>query len=343
MPRPALGVLLTATIVALSALLAPPSAAAQGATFSILPAGAKGFFIFDSAPGSAAGGKVRVANVGDTAGQVRLSAVDATTGQTSGVVYLASAAPRRGVGSWVSLSSSSLTLGPHQSDVVAFTVHVPPEAGAGQHLGGLVAAPVQPERTTVTHSKGSTFRVQINEIAIVAVQVDVPGPAVQRISITSLSASGRPGYQTLMIGLDNVGNTLVKGAGRIEVDTSTGRRVLDQRFALDTVVPQTSIDFPVYVRGKRVQPGHYRAVVSIVYGRGHEFTRAFGLTVSSGQFRQTYGSPGPGNAAIGVPGHSGAGSSLPVWVLALGGVLLLAAGAASARLFARPYRGEIPK
>lgn len=315
--RTGLGLGTTLALLAIG-LASAPAADAQGAVFSIMPVSRQPYFVFRSSPGSTVQGKLRVVNDGATTGKVALSAVDATTGQTSGAVYLSAGAKRRDVGRWLSLSAATLTLGPRQSKIVTFSVRVPARVRGGQHLGGLVAAPVQARATRITHRAKATFRVNIKEIAIVAVEVNLPGARRQRMSITSLGASGRPGYQTLLIGLANIGNTLVKGAGRLTVSTAGGSPRLAQSFALDTFVPHTSIAFPLYVRGKRLPPGRYIGTVTIRYGHGHKLRRTFGFTISGHQLRQTYGTVAP----YGV-GGPGSGSSMPAWALGLGAVALV--------------------
>lgn len=292
----------------------------MGATFSITPTGREGYFIFHGSPGAVVRGQVRVTNVSNVAGRVVLSPVDATTGQTSGAVYLSTSAPRRGVGAWITIGAHTLALGPQRSGVVAFYVSVPRNITGGQHLGGLVAAPVQPQRTNVSRSGRRTFRVNIREISIVAVQVNVPGTLVQRITLSGVRASGRPGYQTLLIGLANAGNTLVKGAGAMRVSRAGGGVVLGQHFPLDTLVPDTSIAYPVYVRGRRLGPGHYVAYLTVRYGAGHVVRGTFPFTIGSAQVRETYGTTAP----AGDVGHvASASSSIPAWGLVIGGLGLV--------------------
>jgi hypothetical protein len=299
--------------------------------FSITPVKHEPYFIFHASPGGLVSGQVQVVNVGARAGQVALYPVDATTGQTSGAVYLSTRAQRRGVGRWLTLFTSRLTLAAHQRQVVRFTLRVPPGSSAGQHLGGLVAAPLKPQSSRATRRGRNTFHVNIQEISIVAVQVDVPGPARQRMAILDLIASGRPGYQTLLIGLGNTGNTLVKGAGQLTVSRAAGGRVLARAFPLDTFVPQTQISFPVYVRGPRLPAGSYVGQVAVTYGHGHRVRRTFHFTISAHQVRQTYGTTGSsGNARAG-----SSGSSVPVWGLVLGAVLIIAASVGGSSLYFR--------
>src|SRR5438045_2971522 len=53
------------------------------------------YFIFDSKPGIVLKSSVRVSNTGTARGSANLYPVDATTGQTSGAVYLNQNDPRR--------------------------------------------------------------------------------------------------------------------------------------------------------------------------------------------------------------------------------------------------------
>ena len=54
---------------------------------------------------------IRVVNTGGRTGTAYLYPVDATTGQTSGAVYLSRQSPRHDVGAWITLARSTVTLG----------------------------------------------------------------------------------------------------------------------------------------------------------------------------------------------------------------------------------------
>jgi hypothetical protein len=317
-----------AAVTTALALTASP-AAAQGPTFSITPVSAAPFFIFTGQPGHELRGTARVVNVSDTAGTVDLYAVDATTGQTSGAVYQSPRAPRRDVGAWTSLSQTRVALGPHRSATVSFSVAIPSFTRPGQHLGGLVAKPDLVHTTNVIRKAKQSFRVNIEQIAIVAVEVDLPGDT-QQMDITGLSAAGRPGYQTLLIGLANTGEALVKGRGRLAVTDAGGKSVLNQTFALDTFVPRTQVQFPIYVGQRRLAAGRYGGTVTIHYGNGHRLQKTFGFSISAQQVRQTFGS-NPSS----VTGSRGSSSSIPAWALGLGALVLVGLGVGGSALVFR--------
>jgi hypothetical protein len=319
-------------LIACAALLglseAGPARAA-GATFSITPTSRAPYFIFKSSPGSTVAGQVRVVNVSSTPGQATLYAVDATTGQTSGAVYKSKGAARHGVGAWIRLSTTTVSLGPHKGARVPFTVHIPPGMAGGQYLGGLVVAPLKPVTTKATKRGKSSFHVNIQEIGIVAVQVDLPGRLVRKVGLTGIRASGRPGYQTLLLGLTDAGNTLIKCRGKLTVYAS-GRKVFGQSLSLDTLVPHTSIQYPVYVRGKRLPPGGYTADATLSCPQAHTVHGTFPFTISSNQVRKTYGTTVPPGAPI-----ASGNSSVPIWLIALGALALVAASIGGSALYFR--------
>jgi hypothetical protein len=321
----------TAALGAALAALALAQAAgalAGAAVFSILPVDGQPYFVAHLRPGETFSSRVKVTNVGGVAGTARLYAVDATTGQTSGAVYEPPEARRSGVGGWITLARRQLTLGPRQSAFVSFTVRVPSGAGPGQHLGGLVAAPALPVQTQVTRRGSRSFRVTVRELAIVAVLVDLPGPALQRLAITGVSASGRPGYQTLLVDLRNTGDELVRGSGTIAISRAgSSGLVLARNFRLDTFLPHTRIDYPLYLSRRRLAPGRYRAVFSLRYGDGRRLQRVLAFSISSAQLRRTYGTVSPLNVSA-----RGSRSSwpLPPWALALAAIALVLIGFAAA-------------
>src|ERR1700712_4895244 len=83
-----------------------------------------GYFVYSLAPGAVQQGGVIISNSGTATGTVKLFAADATTGRTTGTVYLTDRKASK-VGTWISLSANSLTLAPGQHRTVGFTVHVP--------------------------------------------------------------------------------------------------------------------------------------------------------------------------------------------------------------------------
>jgi hypothetical protein len=305
----------TALCAAALVLAAAPAAVARagGPTFALKPASpAKhGYFVFAGKPGITIHGKVRVLNVGTTAGRTSLYAVDATTGQTSGAVYRSRQEPRRGVGGWIGLGKGAVALRPGQSRVVPFSVRVPSGASPGQHLGGIVA-----QRSTSSSGgatgggKQNTFKVRIQELSVIAVQVNLPGPPRVKMTLTGIKVGAQPGHQSLLLGIGNAGHVLLKGRGSLKVVDDSGHLVQSRRFNLDTFVPETHIDLPVYIQGKALPPGRYRGTVTVHY-RGRSLTRTFPFTISTAETKQVFGTQA---AASGAPGGSSDETALHVMI-----------------------------
>jgi hypothetical protein len=174
-------------------------------------------------------------------------------------------------------------------------------------------------RSIVRKTKHASFHVDIRELSIVAVQVNLPGARVVKLAITSLTASGIPGHQSLLIGLSNPGNVFVKGTGSLSVVNSSGKRVERQSFGLDTLVSHTHISYPVYTAGKSLPGGRYTGVVSIIY-RGRHLVRSFSFRITSANQRQVFGAP-PGQRDP----SSSSSSNTVLYVLLGAAVALLAA------------------
>jgi Bacterial protein of unknown function (DUF916) len=289
------------------------------------------YFVEKGRPGTSFTNAVRVVNTGTAPGTVLLYPVDATTGQTSGAVYLDRTKPRPGVGSWVTLGASSVTLDPGKSALVPVAVNVPAAATPGDHLGGIVG-----ENAAVTQGSGKgALQIRVKHLTIVAVEVQVPGPAVAAVGIAGVRAVGLHGYQFVHLHLTSPGALTTKPHGRLVVTGADGKQVASRAFKLDTFLPGTAIDYPVLLPGQVLAPGDYRAAVELTYGAsalgyrrlaGPEQTisRTFPFSVSKHQYTAVFGGVKPVKPPTQATKTHGGGQ--PVFLIAgiLGAFLLLA-------------------
>src|SRR4051812_10854442 len=308
-------------VCALAVCAAPPAAHAEP-VFAIKPATATAtnYFVLPLVPGSFVTRKGKVSNVGDTAGVVRLFGVDATTGQTTGAVYLWSERPRRDVGAWLRLSKSGLGLGPHRSQIVDFAVRVPDGVRGGQHLGGLVADNASIASGGKARRGKGSFSVKVHHLTITAVQADLPASPDIRMDITGIHAGGRPGYQTVFVSMGNPGNRMIKPTLSVDATDSSGRHVLKRTTKLDTFLPATRVDYPVAVQKRALPAGTYQGTVVLKLGKRvlDRFTGTFNVTDK--QVKQVFG----GKGTLG----SGSRGGVPWLLIALGVALLVALFAA---------------
>ena len=294
-----------AALVAVAAAFvaaAPAGAGVGQASFAMNPerydpnlSVTRSYFVAQAKPGTTFTNGVRIVNRGGTSGTAMLYAVDATTGQTSGAVYLDRGKPRHDVGSWVTLGAQSVTLGPGQSRVVRFTVHVPAGAHPGDHLGGIVA-----ENAALTQASGSgALRIRVKHLTIVAVLAQIPGPAAALVRPTRVYAGGEHGYQYVYIHLANGGAVATKPTGRLLISTPDGKEVAARDLALDTFLPGTAIDYPVLLPKTALAPGRYHATVDLTWsaapigyrqttGASQSSSTGFEFTVTEAQHQAVF-------------------------------------------------------
>jgi hypothetical protein len=280
-----------AVLVAVAlALGAAPASAHASATFAVDPQGASsagGYYVFDAGPETTLEGRVRIANIGDRTGVARLDAVDAATGATTGAVYRSRDDQRWDVGAWTTVERSSVRLAPNRSVLVDFTVHVPAGASVGDHLGGIVVEDAAQHTDGQVRRGRGRFTIHVRSQTIVAVQVRVPGPRRPSLALSGLRAGGADGHQSLLLGLRNDGNVLVKGRGRLVVTDADGDRVQDAHFPIDTFVAHTGIQFPVAIGGQALPAGRYHAVAELRYA-GRTTRRALHFSISDRQAAEVF-------------------------------------------------------
>jgi hypothetical protein len=322
------------------AVATPASATPGAAVFALVPQhydpslnATRSYFVAVAGPGTTFVNSVRIRNMGTKSGTALLYAVDATTGQTSGAVYLDRSKPRRGVGSWITLGARSVPLAPGHSQVVPITVHVPAGARPGDHLGGIVA-----ENAALTQSRGGgALQIRIRHLTIAAVEVQVPGNAATRIDVTAVRAGGEHGYQYVYLHLQNQGALTTKPTGQLLISGADGQPVATRSLKLDTFLPGTAIDYPVLLPKAALSPGRYRATVDLTYaasalgyrradGPAQTISRSFDLTVSSRQYTTVFKGVPPVKAPVRASSHDP--SRLPLLLAIVGGLAALLAALA---------------
>jgi hypothetical protein len=280
------------------------------------------YFIFDSKPGIVVKSRVRVTNTGTATGSVSLYPVDATTGQTSGAVYLNQDDPRKDVGAWTTLGAQQLTLAAGQSQIVSFQVTIPSTVRPGQHLGGIVAENLAESSSP---KNNSAIQIKVKNLTIIAIQVNLPGTPVEQLAGTGVQAGGDNGYQRLLVGLSNTGTVMLKPSGTLQVADTHGQVVKTISLKLDTFLPQTAINYPVAITGQALGAGDYQATLILTYGHGQTLHSTTKFTITKQQLVQTFGTNnGKTQAPAGLGGEGFLG--LPLWQLLIvvgGGLAIL--------------------
>ncbi len=302
-------------------VLAPAAhAATKGPVFGLRAVGSneRGYFVYSITPGASQTGAVIVSNVGNASGTVKLFTADATTGRTTGTVYETDKQPTR-AGSWVTLSSTAVTLAPGGHKQVAFTVHVPPGTPAGEWVGGIVAE-TSHQLTGSKSKQKANVQIKIRDLTIIAVQANVPGPLRSGFVIGKVTTGGQRGFQQVIVHMASTGNKLVKPTGRVTIFDSKSKLVQTLPFKMDTFLPLTAIDYPLLLK-KALPAGDYQASVTLRVPGGPIVRANPTFSVSSTDVKQVFTSASPTQAP---PVTASSGSSSPPWVL-IGAVVRRAA------------------
>jgi hypothetical protein len=323
-----LTLVLALVAVVLGSVAAPARAAdAPATTFVARPADGSptapqgGWFLFaDAQPGAELAGQMALRNDGDGPLSLRLAAVDATTAQRGGVEYGLPDPPPDEVGAWIDLSRDAITLPRGGSVEIPFTVRVPADAAPGDHLGG-IAVWAPDEADAGSGESGFAPGVVVETRQVVAVQLGLPGAAPQSLEVQDARAVARPDGPYIEVVIANTGRRLAKATGTLTVDGE----VLAEGFAVDTIVPGTSVAFPIRWPGADLDAPHDIEVTLRYDGEAASWTGALRADDAVRAALEDWDAPDGG-----LPGFR----ALP-WMLGVAGAAILIVGSL---LLARPWR-----
>jgi hypothetical protein len=260
---------LLVAVVGAAAFLVPAAWGAGGGTsFTVEPTAGSAlsprgdYFSIESRPRRTVTQYLAIRNDARRPLGIRLAAVDAKTAQLGGVAYALASEKRRRVGGWMRLATRSLTLGPRETRRVSFTLTVPAGASSGEHLGGIaVWSPVSPTPARSRRAGKARPTIVVHTRRVIAVLVRVPGPAAPLLAISGVEPAARADGAYLLIRIANRGSAMTKATGSVVLPDEGFRR----RLVLDTIVPATSIAYPVRWR-RRPSDGEHDVTVDLRYG-----------------------------------------------------------------------------
>ena len=252
-------------------LLAPGGATAEAASsgapgLRAVHPNPQGYFEYSLSPGGEhVVDTAVISNQGATAGDLLVYGADGYTSHVSGIVYGEREEPLRparaegagnGAGSWITPSQSRLHLAAGSSVTISFTTVVPAGTAPGEYVGGLVA-----ENPTPADVNGGGLRV--TQRSVVAVMVHVPGPVHSGWSIGEPTISVENGSrQVITVPLASTGDVIGKPSLKGTLATCSGSVVverLDRK--LDTFLPHSQINYPIYIEDRVLPAGCYRLVL----------------------------------------------------------------------------------
>ncbi|MGW1889029.1 WxL protein peptidoglycan domain-containing protein [Streptomyces sp. NPDC002004] len=210
--------LLTLLPAALAATVsAAPARAADNGSWSVFPASSKlaqrPYFYLSADPGTTLRDKVVVANRTGEPLTFRLFAADAyNTSRDGGFAVRGVEERQRGVGAWAKPARDEVTVGPHRSLTVPFTLRVPEDAVPGDHPGALVALDERVDRA------GGPVAVGVRRAVGARVYLRVGGPTVPAVAVEDVRFTH---HQPLVPGLgDSTGSVsfTLHNTGNVTLD-----------------------------------------------------------------------------------------------------------------------------
>lgn len=237
------------------------------------------YFVMNGQPTAQLQNSVRVSNSGSATETINLYPVDAFTAASGGTVFYTQKSPRLDVGAWIVLSLQHLTLAPGQSQIVPFHLSIPLHTRSGQHVGGIVGEEGTLQSIKTEKNKRRDFHIDLQQLHIIAVQVNLPGPPIEKLIATSIRSDNKSVYQSIQIGLRNAGNMMVKSSGTLQIFDLKGNLLQNQAVRLNTFLPQTSINDQIYIQHKALPVGQYKASLQLTYGHKQQLFYTTIITV----------------------------------------------------------------
>lgn len=233
-------VLLLSLLLPLLCLVFPaaPAYAADNGSWSVYPAasqlGSRPYFYLSADPGTTLKDEVVVANKTGKPLTFRLYAADAyNTARDGGFAVRTVTEKQRGVGAWAKPEKSRVTVPPHGSVTVPFTLQVPEGAEPGDHPGALVALDEQIDKGAGSVALG------VQRAVGARVYLRVAGPTVPAVAVENVRVTHHqplvPGLgdstATVSYTLHNTGNVTLDPKVQLRAKGLFGRTLLTRDVA----------------------------------------------------------------------------------------------------------------
>jgi hypothetical protein len=253
--------LITSLVVALFTLILAPAVFAQTEGVEVKPA-----IIEDRAdPGSVYTFSVQVKNISNVEKTFYLSAQDikGTDGAGLPIFSEETEITPYEISAWIQLPQESITVAPGATESVAFTVRVPSDASPGSHFGG-VFLDVRPPKQRVT---GASIGVKVGTIINLRISGEIEEGAQLREFSTKRIIYGSANVD-FVARVANMGNTLVRPYGLIEITDMRGAKVAIVKVNETSagVFPGEDRSFEASWVSEGFAFGRYQAVASLNYG-----------------------------------------------------------------------------
>jgi hypothetical protein len=234
---------------------AAPAVSAPRITFGVQPGSRTGpdtsrsAFSYSATPGARMADYLVIRNYADAPVTLQTYAGDAFNGPTGAYDVLRRSSKSKGLGAWIQLDRSSVTIAGRSLVVIPFRVALPANAEPGDHEAGIVAAIITQE----LRSNGS--KVMVEERVGARVHVRVSGTLHPQLVVRKLKTSyhGSPnpfgsGSATVTYEIANVGNVSFSATQSLHVHSLLGGGASTPKLAaIPELIPGNTIKETVQV------------------------------------------------------------------------------------------------
>ena len=212
----------------------------------------RAWFIYENVkPGAIINDQVTVTNTTKELLNLVIYPVDAETARDGGYAPKADDAKITGVGGWMTLGASKLSLKPGEQKVISLKIRIPEKVGIGDHAGTIL---VRRETSTETRKiqngedgdeKGETTLNIITRIGA-RVYITIAGQLIKKLSFDELTfGKDRAGKPFFYFALANEGNTRLTPKGTLEIYDSENKLLETTDIDLREIFPYTETTVPV--------------------------------------------------------------------------------------------------
>ncbi len=255
-----LGYWVIGLLVVLVSILAPRvSAQEQVRSYTIMPPTLQ----VPLTPGKKSEGIVRLRNETDETVTFNVLVQDFIVSDTRGTPTILppdTLSNKYSASSWIGVSPSRFTVGPHQIQVINYYLQVPNDARPGGHYAALVYAPVTEKGVD---NSGATVNSQIGTLF----SVTLDGPITEKGLVTRLYTPFLQEFGPVAIStqIKNLGDEHIRPLGTITLTNMLGGKEV-QPLHENNIFPESARDF-ANIMGEKWMLGRYEAKLEATYGR----------------------------------------------------------------------------
>lgn len=220
----------------------------------------KAWFIYTLKSSEVRYGKVDVANTSDEPIEVRIYPVDAVTTADGAFAPEPEDKQRIGVGSWIELSTSEISLRPREVKTVDFIISVPKNIEVGDHMGAIIAQ----GKGRKSEMEGSGLRITTRVGA--RIYITVPGNTIKELSFNEFTEELQDRKVAFYSKFSNKGNVRIRLKGNIEITGSDGVLAGTAEIPEREVFPQKAITIPALWHPEDGVEGELKARATVIYG-----------------------------------------------------------------------------